>query len=132
MNCSTKIGAACIVIQVTARADSRARYGPIVSRLIAAMAELSSDETGSRSTPDSGRDSIRDDQGQTWTISEEPAPREHWSGADHDNHAHGYGIGWLVFQHDVTRKRLRLYPATWRTLPEHELRRLCDRARPCP
>ncbi len=38
--------------------------------------------------------------------------------------------GWLIFETDQTKRRLRLYPRDWCRLPEHRLRELYRRARP--
>lgn len=70
-----------------------------------------------------------DAQGRRWTVVEEPIPRRDWTSADEDTHHAGYPVGWLSFSSGPVRRRLRLFPAYWWTLPDAELARLCHRAR---
>jgi hypothetical protein len=42
------------------------------------------------------------------------------------------GRGWLAFACGATRRRLAPVPAGWERLPDAELARLCERARPAP
>jgi hypothetical protein len=72
---------------------------------------------------------FRDGDGQRWAVAEEPTPRGEWSSADRETHRSGYPVGWLSFVCGTLRKRLRLFPAEWRTLSDAELDRLCRRAR---
>jgi hypothetical protein len=69
-----------------------------------------------------------DVQGRRWAVTEELAPTGEWNSSDEDTHRSGYPVGWLWFASDGMRKRLRLFPAGWRTLADAELERLCRRA----
>jgi hypothetical protein len=75
---------------------------------------------------------FRDGEGLRWTVTEEPTPLGEWSSADEETHRSGYPVGWLSFVGDTRRKRLRLFPAHWRTLSDAELEQLCRRARELP
>jgi hypothetical protein len=80
--------------------------------------------------PLDARRTLTDAQGREWTVHERHAPRERWTSADLENHNNGYGAGWLIFECEAVRKRLRLYPAAWDKLPTAALARLCERALP--
>ena len=69
-----------------------------------------------------------DREGRPWTVAEEPFPRQEWTSADEETHRAGHPVGWLRFTSAGLRRRLRLFPARWRTLPPAELERLCRRA----
>lgn len=80
--------------------------------------------------PEGAQRTLTDERGRVWTVREDRTPHTEWSAADTDNAAHGYGVGWLMFELGAdTRKRLRLYPTRWDRLSEKELQRLCGRAR---
>ena len=72
---------------------------------------------------------FRDSRGRRWALTEELTPLAEWTSADAETHRSGYPVGWLSFVSGSLRKRLRLFPAQWRTLSDAELDRLCRRAR---
>ena len=72
---------------------------------------------------------LTDRRGTAWDVHEDRIPVDEWSTADVESSQNGYGVGWLVFESDDHRKRLRLYPAAWHQLSDQELETLCGRAR---
>ena len=81
--------------------------------------------------PDGARRTFADQRGGSWTVREERIGVADWSSSDVESSESGYGVGWLVFERGDERRRLRLYPAVWHQASDHELRKLCARARRC-
>jgi hypothetical protein len=69
-----------------------------------------------------------DADGLRWTVVEVRIPSDDWTSADEEHHRAGYVVGWLHFSCAAWRRKLRLFPAIWRSLSDAELDRLCRRA----
>ena len=79
--------------------------------------------------PEGARRTFTDRHGTLWHVREERIPLEEWTTADVESRQSGYGVGWLVFEREGVRRRVRLYPADWQRASDGELARLCGRAR---
>jgi hypothetical protein len=85
--------------------------------------------SGAQYANGSGPRQFVDAQGRRWAITEDLLPPAEWNSSDAETHRAGYAVGWLCFCCGTERKRLRLFPAAWRTLSGADIERLCGHAR---